>query len=182
MKTNLTNSYLALLFVSVLFSACVKDVDFEQADDIALTPVVELDLIHFDLPATRFFDTIAVSPVLTVRDTTLLRFLNDDEVGTFLKRAEFYFKFTNGIQRDFQVDFQFLSPQNDTTYVSQTSVAEGTATNPVITEYIDNVEGDALVQLTLADKVVVSVTIPSSNANLDGNVKLQSKATYYLEF
>ena len=182
MKTNLTNSYLAVLLVVVLFSACVKDTDFDQAEDIAVTPIVELDLIHFDLPAMRFFDTVASSPVLTVRDTTDLEFLNDEEISANLERVEFFFKFTNGIQRSFQVDFQFLSEQNDTTYVSQTTVSQGNTSNPVVTEYIDNVEGTSLEQLTLAEKVVISVTIPSSNANLDGNIKLQSKATYYLEF
>jgi hypothetical protein len=34
----------------------------------------------------------------------------------------------------------------------------------------------------MAGKVVVSVTIPSSNENLEGTIKLESKATYYLEF
>lgn len=182
MKTNLTNSYLAVLFVSALFSACVKDTDFNQADDIAVAPVVELDLIHFDLPANSFYDTIASNPILTVRDTTLLRFLNDGEIGTNLTRAEFFFKFTNGIQRNFQVVFQFLNEQNDTTYVSQTTVNQGIASNPAVTEYTENVDGASLEQLILANKVVVSVTIPSSNANLAGNIKLQSKATYYLEF
>jgi hypothetical protein len=182
MKTNLVNSYLAVIVVSVLLSACVKDTDFNQADDIVISPVVELDLVHFDLPSIRFFDTIASTPVLTVRDTTDLRFLNDEEVRLNLKRAEFYFKFTNGIQHEFQIDFQFLTPQDDLIYVSQTQVSPGTSSNPVVTEYTDNIEGALLEQLTLAEKLVISVTIPSSNANLEGNIKLQSKATYYLEF
>jgi hypothetical protein len=181
MKTNLTSSYLAVL-IFIFFSACIKDTDLKQADEIAVSPVIELDLIHFDLPANSFYDTIASNPILTLRDTTLLRFLNDQEVGAYLKRAEFFFKFTNAIQRDFQVEFQFLNEQNDTTYTSQNFVNQGIVSNPVVTEYIENVDGASLEQLILANKVVVSVTIPSSNANLEGNIKLQSKATYYLEF
>ena len=102
MKTNLTNSYLAVLLVVVLFSACVKDTDFDQAEDIAVTPIVELDLIHFDLPAMRFFDTVASSPVLTVRDTTDLEFLNDEEISANLERVEF----SSNLPMEFSVLFK----------------------------------------------------------------------------
>lgn len=181
MKKNLTVPYLGVLLL-FLVSACIKNTDFDQANDILLTPVVELDLIHFDLSASNFYDTITSNSILTVRDTTLLRFLNDEEIQTSLMRAEFYFKFTNSIERDFQVVFQFLSEQNDTTYVTQTAVGQGTISNPVITEFVENVEGASIDDLTMAYKVVVSVTIPSSNAMLEGNLNLQSKTTYFVEF
>lgn len=181
MNKNLTIPFLGVLILFMV-NACIKNTDFDQANDILLTPVVELDLIHFDLAANNFFDTITSNSILTVNDTTELRFLNDEEISTSLKRAEFFFKFTNSIQRDFQVVFQFLSEQNEITYVTQTNVAQGSVVNPVITEFIENVEGAAIDDLTMAFKVVVSVTIPSSNAMLEGNLNLQSKTTYYLEF
>jgi len=55
-------------------------------------------------------------------------------------------------------------------------------TAPVITEYIENVEGDDILSLTQAHKVVVTVTIPSSNENLEGTLNLKSKTTYFLEY
>jgi hypothetical protein len=166
----------------LFFTACIKDTDFDQAENIALTPVIELDLIYFNLQANRFFDTITSTQILTVRDTTEIRFLDDSTLQESLKRAEFYFKFTNSIPRSFQVDFQFLSELNDTTYVAGTPVAEGTLTTPVITEFTENVEGEAVLLLTQAHKVVVSVTIPSSNENLEGTLNLKSKTTYFLEY
>lgn len=168
--------------VCLFFTACIKDTDFDQAEEIALTPVIELDLIYFNLPANRFFDTINSNQILTVRDTTDIRFLDDSTLQESLKQAEFYFKFTNSIPRDFQVDFQFLSELNDTTYVTATSVAEGAPTTPVITEFTHNVEGEDILRLTQAHKVVVSVTIPSSDENLDGTLNLKSKTTYFLEY
>ena len=166
----------------LLFSACIKDTDFDQAEDNSLTPVVELDLIYFNLNANQFYDSINSNPILTVSDTTEIKFLDDTTLQESLKRAEFYFKFTNSIPRSFQVDFQFLSEANDTTYVAGTSVAEGMPTAPVITEYIENVEGDDILRLTQANKVVVTVTIPSSNENLEGTLNLKSKTTYFLEY
>jgi len=166
----------------LFFTACIRNTDFDQTNAIALTPIFELNLIYFDIGADQFFDTINSTPILTLRDTTEIRFLDDSTLHESLIRAEFYFKFTNSIPRNFQVDFQFLSEMNDTTYVAGTSVAQGTIANPVITEYIENVEGEEVLNLTQANKVVVSVTIPSSNESLEGNLNLQSKTTYFLEY
>ncbi|MDN3724321.1 hypothetical protein QRD02_07990 [Aequorivita sp. SDUM287046] len=166
----------------LFFTACIKDTDFDQAEQIALTPIVELDLIYFDIQANRFFDSINSTPVLTVRDTTEIKFLDDGTLQESLKRAEFYFKFTNSIPRDFLVNFQFLSEANDTTYATGTPVAQGSLAAPVVTEFVENVEGENILLLTQAHKVVVSVSIPSSDETLEGNLNLKSKTTYFLEY
>ena len=140
MKKNSVNTYLCIFFLVAFFQACVKETDFSQSDDVVLNPVVELDLIYFNLPAITFFDTINATPILTVRDTTALPFLNDEGVQRDLKKVEFYFKVTNSIQRDFHVVFKFLNEQNGTMYTSQFPVSQGAVSNPVITEYIDIVD------------------------------------------
>jgi hypothetical protein len=180
MKKNLLKP-VALLFFLMLLSACVKDTDFDQAQEITLTPVVELDLIYFTLSAGDFFDEINNIPRLTITDTTEIRFLDDTDTQESLRRADFYFKFTNSIPRSFQVDFMFLSEQNDTTYSTQTSVNMGTIADPMITEFEETIEGDEILQLTMANRVVVAVTIPSADPDLEGELNLQSKTTYYLE-
>lgn len=171
----------ALVFALVLLFSCVKDTDFTQTDDITITPVVELDLIFFNLNASDFFDTITSTPRLQVVDTTEIRFLDDSFLQDDLKRAEFLFNFTNGIPRTFQVDFQFLNEQNDTTYQTQTTVAEGTPENPIPTTFTETVAEEEVLNLTQANKVVVAVTIPSADAGLEGELNLQSKTTYFLE-
>jgi hypothetical protein len=181
MKKNLAIPFLGVLLI-LLMAACIKDTDFEQANEVVLSPTVELDLIYFDLSASDFFDPQTSNSILTIRDTTELRFLSDTEIQDGLIRAEFFFRFTNSIPRSFITDFQFLSDENDTTYTAQTTILEGTIATPVVTEFTENVEGDAIADLTLASKVVVSVTIPSSNADLTGNLNLKSKTTYYTEF
>lgn len=180
MRTNLLVPFLGILMF-LLAVSCVKDTDFNQAENIAPTPIIELDLVYFNIAAGEFFDETTSTPRLTVTDTTDIRFLDGSDVQETLKRAEFLFRFTNSIEREFQVNFQFLSEQNDTTYTAGTVVQIGTTANPVITEFTENVEGDAIFDLTRANKVVVSVTIPSSNAQLEGDLNLQSKTTYYLE-
>ncbi len=180
MKKNILIPFLSVLLF-FLYS-CIKDTDFNQAEDIALTPVIELDLIYFNVDADYFFDTDLQNPVLTVRDTTEIRFLDDSLTQKALKRVDFYFKFTNSIPREFLAEFDFISEQNQVTYQAQTQVLQGTIATPVITEYTQVVEGDDILQLTQANRVVVKVTIPSSNENLEGSLNLQSKATYYVEY
>ncbi|NNF30607.1 MAG: hypothetical protein HKN66_04370 [Flavobacteriaceae bacterium] len=180
MKKNLLKP-LTVIFLCVVAFACVKDTDFDQAEEIALTPVVELDLIYFNIEAGEFYDEVNNIPIPTLTDTTEIRFLDDTEIQESLRRADFFFKFTNSIPRNFQVDFQFLSEQNDTTYATQTSVAEGSVQTPVITEFEEIIEGDDILQVTMANRIVVSVTIPDANPDLEGTLNLQSKTTYYLE-
>jgi len=180
MKKNLLLPFIGVFFSFLLFS-CVKDTDFDEAENIALSPVVELDLIFFNIDASEFFDSITNTSILTLRDTTEIRFLDDTGIQESLIRAEFLFKFTNSIPREFVVDFQFLNEQNEETYTMGTTVNQGTEQAPVLTEFIQNVEGEEILQLTQADKVVVSVTLPLSDTSLQGTLNLKSKTTYYLE-
>jgi|TARA_R100000479_G_scaffold85403_1_gene41527 hypothetical protein len=180
MKTNLSVP-IVIVLAFIFLSSCVKDTDFDEADAILLTPVVELDLIYFNLTASDFFDSSTSNPRLTVRDTTELPFLDDGFVQDGLKKADFLFKFTNGIPRRFDVDFQFLDEENTETYSTQTNVDQGTPQNPQPTDFTQTVEGDDLIELTKASKVVISVTIASSDENLEGELNLKSKTTYYLE-
>jgi len=181
MKNNLLVPFLGILSFIFIASSCVKDTDFDQAQDIVLTPVVELNLIHFDLEAEDFYDEVAMTERLTVQDSTQIRFLDDSGFQESLVRAEFFFRFKNSIPRDFDVAFQFLDSLQQQTYFTGTSVNQGSAGNEVVTEFTQNVEGEDLLLLTTSDRVVVSVTIPTSGPNLEGNLKLQSKATYFFE-
>ncbi|MEL6812751.1 MAG: hypothetical protein AAFP76_15590, partial [Bacteroidota bacterium] len=169
------------VLTSFLLFSCVKDTDFDEAENIALTPVVELDLIYFNAEAGEFFDSITNTSILTLRDTTEIRFLDDSEIQESLKRAEFLFNFTNSIPRTFEVDFQFISEQGEETYATGTMVNPGSEATPVLTQFVQNVEENEILQLTQANRVIVSVTIPSSDATLSGVLNLQSKTTYYLE-
>ncbi|MEZ4858247.1 MAG: hypothetical protein R2781_05495 [Flavobacteriaceae bacterium] len=169
------------ILTAILFFSCVKNTDFDQAQEITLTPIVELDLIYFNLEAGDFFDEINNTPRLTVTDTTEIRFLDDTEIQESLKKADFLFIFTNSIPRSFQADFTFLDSLNVQTYATSAFVEMGSLNSPVITEFTQTVDEAEILQLTNADKVVVSVTIPSSNAALEGSLNLKSKTTYYLE-
>ena len=43
-----------LWLVTLLFASCVKDVDFDQAEDVVLTPVIASSVVYTDVEASRF--------------------------------------------------------------------------------------------------------------------------------
>lgn len=180
MNKNLLPLSVGVLFSMLLFS-CVRDTDFGQAEEVTLTPTVELNLIHFDLDAGEFFDTNTGLPRLSVSDTVEIRFLDDVETQESLVRADFEFEFTNSIPRTFDVDLVFTTDGGEPTYATTTTVAAGTPEAPVETVFVEVIEGNSIQQLTLANKMAMTLTIPSADPDLQGVLSLQSKTTYYLE-
>jgi len=164
----------AMLF----FTACVKDTDFDQTDDILLTPIVELDFLLFNLDSETFSD-IGVNNLI-VTDTTNFDFLNDEFFVDNLIRAEYFFKYTNSLPVDFISEYKFLDDNNELHYEIIFPVGAGSVNAPLITEHIENIEGEGLLALTNAGKVVVNIIASTPVDNLGGTLKLQSKTTYYL--
>lgn len=172
---------ISFVAIIIAFSSCVKDTDFSQSDDILITPALELDLVFFTVSANRFYDNETNLPVLTISDTTNLDFLDDADLGGTIQRVEFLYQFTNSIPRTFQIDIEYLNGQNEIMYNTQANVAAGSTTSPVITTHVDALDSAEIMQLTQANKVVFVITIPSSNASLEGELNVQSKASYFLE-
>jgi hypothetical protein len=156
----------------------VKDTDFNQSDDILITPAVVLDFLFFNLSSENFTN-IGVNN-LVVSDTTFFDLLIEDFTIENLKKADFYFKNTNSLSIQLSTQYQFLDENNDVYYEILIPVNSGSISNPVITEHIEIIEEGNIVNLTKADKVVVNVIAPSSLDNLDGMLNLQSKTIYYL--
>lgn len=172
--------YLLFLFSAVLllFTACVKDTDFNQTDDIVVTPILELDFLFFNVDSESFTDQGVNNLVVT--DTTYFDFLNDEFTVDNLTRAEFLFKNTNSFSTQFTTQYQFLDENNVSHYEILIPVDAGTTSNPVITEHTENIEGEAIINLTMAEKVVVNIMASAPVDNQDGVLNLQSKTTYYL--
>ncbi len=172
------NLFFSLIFVMLFFSACIKDTDFNQTDDILVTPIVELDFLFYNLNSESFTDFGVNNLILS--DTTNFNFLNDDFVVDNLIRAEFFFKYTNSLPVDFITEYKFLDENNNPHYEVIIPVGAGTVATALIVEHIENIEGDDIIALTNAEKVVVNIMASAPVDNLEGNLKLQSKTTYYL--
>ena len=173
--------FCTLLVSLTVFVSCFEGTDFEQVNDVLLTPEIELDLIYFTIDASQFYNATTNSEILVLKDTTDLDFLGGRDIATILKKADFLFQFTNSIPLEFNVSFDFLNGQNTSMYFMEATVVSGTTNNPGITNYIEEVGEQEIKDLTKGYKVVITVAIPSSSQGLTGALNLQSKTTYYLE-
>ena len=170
-----------LLTSMLLCVSCFDGTDFDQANDVVVTPEIELDLIYFNLEASSFYNNANNTEVLVVEDTTDLDFLGGSDINDIIKGADFYFEFTNTIARGFNVSFDFLNNDNVSKYLMQTTVSPGSGNTPVVSYFVQYLDALQIKELTKANKVLVTVTIPSSSQDLSGVLNLQSKTTYYLQ-
>ena len=180
MDVKITKQFILLTSI-LLFVSCFDGTDFDQTNEVVLTPEIELDLIYFNLEASNFYDYANNTEVLVVEDTTDLDFLGGSDINDIIKGADFYFEFTNTIARGFNVSFDFLNNDNVSKYLMQTTVSPGSENTPVVSYFVQSLDALQIKELTNANKVLVTVTIPSSSQDLSGVLNLQSKTTYYLQ-
>jgi hypothetical protein len=180
METNILKLFFLLTF-TLLCVSCFEDTDFNQANEVVVRPEIELDLIYFNLEASKFYDYTNNTEILVIKDTTDLDFLGGNDITDILKGADFFFEFTNSIPRGFNVSFDFLNQADVSKYLMQTTVASGNQDAPVVSYFVQSLDEPQIKELTKAKKVLVTVTIPSSSQDLSGVLNLQSKTTYYLQ-
>ncbi len=178
---NKLNLLITAIGILLFFTACVKDTDFDQADDIVVTPVVELDFVYFTLDSDDYIDPDTGDSRLMVSDTTRLNFLDSDFAREDIVRAEFTFRFTNSLEQNFNTEFLFLNDNDQLRYEFSIPIAGGTVSQPTLTEHIQNIENEEIAELTRATKVVINVNAPTTVDNPNGTLNLQSKTTYFLE-
>ncbi len=173
----------SLFLVVCALVSCVEDVDFEQAEDIALSPVVESSLIFFDFPASQFSESTGTA-IVVESDELELDIFNDDFFRDNLIRSEFFFEVTNSIDRFFRADIIMYDENNQITYAFSIDITPD-GNNEVITTHTEVFEDASLEQLinTVRMEFVLSMFPSPTGIPLDensiGNISMRSKATLF---
>ena len=189
MKTKKVYVLLCILCVLILSISCVKDLDFEQAEDVVLTPTYEVDFVYFKVDTNRFADfdidpTIFI-PEVIVNDTLDYDLLGTDFVVDNLERVELTFEFRNSIERDFNFDFGFLDDNNQRIgplYSMTASTGNGEGTDPIVTTEVIVLDKGAINVLRTATKLVSSIRVQNVNSSLQGILELRSKGAYFFNY
>ncbi|TYP98017.1 hypothetical protein C7447_103185 [Tenacibaculum adriaticum] len=98
----------------LLVTSCVKDIDFNQAQDFEITPEVAVSLVKFNLDQNDLvmggieIDSISQSTVFTMLDNTTAQ---ED-----LVKIDFQFEVVNTFNRDFEINLIFLDDNDIETY------------------------------------------------------------------
>lgn len=109
---------LKLLFIGLIlsFTACVKDVDFNQAKELELTPTYIASLVNFDVPENLLVLTPTTEQTTITDRATFSPIGSDGKTSEYLKKIELQFKINNPFNRNFVLTFRFLDENNLETY------------------------------------------------------------------
>ena len=183
-----------LIFASVLWltHSCSDELNFEQIDDIVLTPVFEIDFIfsEFDIEDNIPPD-IPANEDFTIQPNALRDTINYDLVGTDfaidnLEKVELTIEARNTIQKTFMIQFQFLTDDNEPlgeSYIVPVREGLGEGTDPIISFsnpdpiILDNA---ILNELSATQKIAVEIIAPTVNTDLRGILVIRSKAAYFV--
>lgn len=119
MKTVFKISILCLL---MLLSSCVKDIDFDQASSLEITPALAVSLARFEFDQGSLIDNVTNDEISVKIDRiTFSAFDNiQQERKEYLERVTVLFEIVNEFDRSFELDFSFFDAGGNLTYQFQT--------------------------------------------------------------
>lgn len=173
-----------LWMATLLLVSCVKDVDFNQAENVILTPVAAASIVYTEVEAARFSeDGIELE---TVTDTiTDIELFTDDFVLDYLVKAELIFESTNTINRTFGLQVDFLSDTNEELHTLSFDAEPSESGAEVITTHIEIFEDTTLEALKMTRNMIITLHLyPSTDGssldeNSTGYISLKSRGTFY---
>ncbi len=158
MKTKTTKRFLGLVLL-LLLASCVKNLDFDQANDLDLTPTFVVSLVNAELQQT-FFVSPNGNETYQFKDESTINFFNNDSHVT---KIDLNFEFTNPFNRQFLIDFNFLNNTTVTHSISQISVPA----NATAFKFTEEIPLTANSPIYNSNKVEVTVTLlPSSDGSI----------------
>lgn len=165
----------------MLASGCVKDIDLNQAEEIGLSPDIDVDLLIYDVEEDYFqSQTGTFQPI--IRDTVRLEFLDDDYIQKDLSEVEFYFKHTNTFPQSFSNTIKFLSNSGREQIVVRYEVAPGSANNPVETDHTEFIEENNINLIRNSIQMVVELEAHPNSEEFKGKLEFASTGLFKFEF
>ncbi|PKH52782.1 hypothetical protein CXF68_19695 [Tenacibaculum sp. Bg11-29] len=111
----MANKHVFILILSVfLYSSCVKDLDFKQAENIELTPTMVAALVNIDIKQTSIVNAIGVENTEFVDVSRFDIFSNS--VFEKVERMVVHFDITNPFNRNFTLLLTFYDDNSTVTY------------------------------------------------------------------
>lgn len=178
MKTKI--KYLCLIVMVFLVHNCTKPVDFDQASDLVIQPVLESSLIFYKASVGDFF--IGGNEEAEADDFVEIDLFNGSFVQDNLVKIEFVFEIENSINRAYELRINFFddtdqalegftinteaSPNNENLMSMHTEVFEG--------EALERIKQSSILAFTL-----VMLDGDAINQNSPGEISLKSKAVMH---
>lgn len=172
--------FIAAIFVLAGMTGCVKDVDFDQADEVLLGPELQVDLVFFNVEKEDLFNAETGEVRQIFRDTVRLEFLNDDFIQDDLQELELSFRYLNSFPEPFRSRVKFLSGNNQNQYELLFDIAPGAAGNPSRTEIVEHFGPGEFEFLKRSIKIVVEFEVEKEPT--EGKLNFGAKGLFIFEF
>lgn len=154
--------YKTMLLTFVLFiSSCVKDLDFNQVNDLELEPSIVTSLVNFELDQDDL-SGLGITFFPTIMEETLLPDFNNSLVQEDLRNITLQFEISNTFDDDFTINVVFLDPNDNITYSLTPMVIVG---NDEAFTYEEEIEISTNPDFLNSNKI--SITISYSGTVID---------------
>ncbi len=169
---------LALLFI---IASCVKDIDFNQTEELLLSPEYLISLVYTNIDQTNFLDSSGTE-ISQITDRTRVDFFGSF-TEDYLQKIDLDINILNSFDRNFTLDFRFLDENNRETYSISTISIAANSTDFRYTEEVDVVANPAMLR---TDSIEITLTLePSSdgsviNSTQQANFIFKAAGTFYL--
>lgn len=173
------NKFFGIFILSLLFLSCSSDLDFDQANDLKLEPILVANLASFDIQANQFVTGGVEQPL--VGDVMNFKVFSDPDFTNNISQTDLYFEFDNTINRAFSVNLYFLDANDAKLYNIPFVIPPYSGSSNVVTktEVFDNAQLDILKNTQKIAFVIAMMSgIPLTESSL-GSLKMRSGATIY---
>ncbi len=161
---------LLLIWMLVLLTSCVQDIEYDKANDISFEPVIKVALAHFNSNALEFNSSN------TRIDFTAHQAFNNVSESQNVEKIELLFEIGNSFDKDFTIKYEFLDIDLNQVAVVEMFSAQNSSLNKTVT--YENTELESLMKTR-----AIRTTITISDANgitSDMFLKFKSAANIYL--
>lgn len=107
------------IILGLLFSSCVKDVDFNQANQFKFKPNIALPLVNFSLEQPSLVEKIPNSG-LSFTYTSSFKTLEELNKGGDLKQVDLEVELNNPFNREFVLNIRLLDNNGSVIYAHKT--------------------------------------------------------------
>lgn len=162
--------------------SCVSDVDFDQTQDVVLSPTVDASLIFFAIDTSDFENVDTELAVIRISDTTRLEFLNDSFIRENLKEVTLDFRVDNTFGQSLVNRAAFIDDDGQEQFVVFFEIASSSDGTVQRTEFTQVLSEDDILAISNSRFLANEVILTTNGASINGELSLQSKAIYELEF
>lgn len=171
-----------LIFAALLCFGCVKDVDFNQSEQISLSPDLQSDLLIYSIDERYFTDSITKAFKPVIRDTVRLEFLDDDYIQKDLVSVEFSFRHINTFSQEIDSRILFLSENGQLQFSVDYPIPSGSPNNPSEIIYTEFIEQNRIHLVRNSIQMIVELEMIPNGQPVSGNLDFASKGLFKFEF